>query len=140
MRKIWLSLFLSGLCAVLGLSGCARKETSSVLAPTASPAATKAKPTPTPVQGDLVVASGNLELALKEFHNRNNRGALEFIEIARTELNAVGAKVPDKSKSKFEAVVKALDTFKAKGEQNDKKTDASYDDLVKKLEKLAQAK
>jgi len=139
VRKIWLSLFLSGMCAVLGLSGCAKKEISSVVAP--SPAASRAaKPTPRPVQGDLDIATDKLELAIKEFHNRNNRGALEFIELARVEITAAVANAPDKSKSKFEAVAKDFDLFKTKVEQNDKKTDDSFEKLMKKIEKLAESK
>src|SRR5437764_1458557 len=72
VRKIWLSLLLSGLCAVLWLSGCSKQDRPSVAAPSPSASRAAAKPKSTPLQGDLVVATENLNLAIKEFHNRNN--------------------------------------------------------------------
>lgn len=138
MRKIWLSLFLSGLGVVLWLSGCSKQEKPSVAAP--SPSASRAaKPKSTPVQGDLVVATENLNLAIKEFHNRNNRGALEFIETARAEVAAAVAKATDKSKPKLEAAAKDLDSVKTMIEQhdNDKDTDKKFSKVIDKIGKLA---
>ena len=141
MRKIWLGLLLSGLGAALWLSGCSKQETPSATAP--SPSASRAaKPKSTPVQGDLTVASGNLDLAIKEFHNHNNRGALEFLEIVRAEVAAAIAKAPDKSKSKpkLDAVAKDLDSFKTMIEQNDKKADDFLKNkkLVERIGKLSE--
>ncbi len=138
VRKIWLSLFLSGLGAVLWLNGCARQERPSVAAPSPSASRAAAKPKSTPVQGDLVIATENLNLAIKEFHNRNNRGALEFIEIARAEMAAAVAHATDKAKPKLEAAAKNLDSVKTMIEQNDKKADKSLTDLIDKIGKLAE--
>lgn len=138
MRKIWLSLWLSGLGAVLWLNGCARQERPSVAAPSPSASRAAAKPKSTPLKGDLVVATENLNLAIKEFHNRNHRGALEFIEIARAEVAAAIAQATDKSKPKLEAAAKDLDSVKTMIEQNDKKTDDSFKKLIEKIGKIAE--
>ena len=87
-------------------------------------------------------AGVNLDLAIKEFHNHNNRGALEFLEIVRAEVAAAIAKAPDKSKSKpkLDAVAKDLDSFKTMIEQNDKKADDFLKNkkLVERIGKLSE--
>lgn len=141
MRKISFSLFLCGLAAMFWLSGCSKQQQPSVAAP--SPSASRAaKPKFTPVQGDLVIATENLNLAIKEFHNRNNRGALEYIEIARAEVAAAVAKATDKSKTKLEAAAKDLDSVKSMIGQNDgskeKETDKQFSKVIDKIGKLAE--
>ena len=120
------------------LGGCSKQQNSSPTQTASSPATRPTpKPSPTPA-GDLVIANENLRLATREFHNRNNRGALEYIDIAYKELTATAAKATDKSKTKLDAAVKDLDTVKTMIGQNDPKTDKALTKLMDNLSKLAE--
>jgi hypothetical protein len=67
-------LFSGLLAAALLLGGCAKHESPSASNVASSPSPNSARPTPTPATGDLVLAQEFLNLAAKEFYNRNNRG------------------------------------------------------------------
>jgi hypothetical protein len=145
-------LFSGLLAAALLLVGCAKHEAPSASKVAPSPSPNSAKPTPTPATGDLVLAQEFLNLAAKEFYNRNNRGALEYIDMSRAELaaavtkatdavtkaaDAKSKKAADKFKTNLETAAKDLDSVKTMIEKSDKKTDNSLTNLIEKIGKLA---
>jgi hypothetical protein len=141
VRSIRLSLLVTGvLVAAFGLNGCTRPEESSTASTSSSPAASPAaspSASPTATGNELVSAKDYLDQAIRESRNRNRRGALEYLDLARTQLITAAASAEDKIRKELEAAGKDLDSVKAMIEKSDKKADAALATLTQKVAKLA---
>jgi hypothetical protein len=132
------------LIAALLVASCAKPEgPASTPSPTAAPAATAGSSAPAAgpkaASGDLNVAKGHLERAVTEFGNRNNRGAIDYITLARAELTAAAAAATGKTKTDIEAANKDLDSAQTMIEKNEKTAETALKKVTQKVDKLANA-